>query len=184
MKRVLLACILVACNSSAAAVDAGDDASISNADASLDADAHADVVDPDACATCQSLTALCAADASAFSPLPCPPALDSPDFDAWARDRFSKQSFPAIPVCGSLEHCPETVTILFNNGTDCVLEYIFDANTKKLVGVESTCNGLIGCVAADTCVPFRCVDNGSGMYDASAVCPPMPDAGLSDASLD
>lgn len=167
-------CLLFACNSSPAVVDA-----------SFDADTHADVIDPDACATCQSLTAFCASGASTPpSPLPCPPALDSPDFDAWARDRFAKQFAPLVPSCSTPQNCPETIMVSVNDGVDCWLEYIFDSSTKKLVAIAEGCNGHVGCIASEGCLPLRCMNDGGETLLTSSSCPPMPDSGPVDAGAE
>jgi hypothetical protein len=175
MRIITLSVSLLACGTSSSTVDGGVDA---GGDGSISAEAS---FDGDACASCtSSLAALCASDAS--DSLPCPPQLGAPGFDAWARDRFSKQSAPLPPRCGSANDCASMTIITFNNGVDCNLEYVFDTSTKQLVAIASECNGRVGCTASDACLPLRCMSDGG--LTTSASCPTLPDGGSLDASTD
>jgi hypothetical protein len=161
-----------------------DSSSPGDVDASAEAGANDASFDANACAPCSSsLAALCASDASSYpDPIPCPPDLDAPGFQAWAQDRFSKQFAPFAPRCGSAADCSESTIVWFNNGTDYALEYVFDGATKKLLGVANWCNGHVACLASDACLPIRCMSDG-GLTPSSS-CPPLPDGGVADASSD
>jgi hypothetical protein len=62
---------------------------------------------------------------------------------------------------------------------------LFDAVTKKLVGMASGCDAfaLTTCTASSECIPSRCMP-GLMDYTTSSICPPMPDGGIIDASSD
>lgn len=166
------ACVCVACASLPSQGDGGghDDAAAMDAAADAVADATADAYDANACATCSgTLTALCAADPSA-----CPPGLDDPGFDAWARAQIGPSTLQA-PSCFQDPECPELLMLVFWKGVDCSSDYLFDVSTRRLVGVLHSCNSLNlnSCLGLEGCVPLRCMPRNIA-YKTPASCPVLP----------
>ena len=143
-------------------------------DGSVQGDAGPDG-NPNSCACSSGLDAACSADASV-----CPPSLGTAAFDVWAQGLIAKGD--RAPICIQAADCPEMVMIVFGEGVDCASEYLYASGTNTLVALLHTCDGYVfaQCLAANACVPQRCMPSESASYSTPAACPSLPDAGTSD----
>jgi hypothetical protein len=147
---------------------AGSGGSAAGSGGAAGADAGSDA--GDVCVACGSLQSACP------TGLGCPPDLGAAGFDAWVQSAVAEPTV-GWAACSSISGCPELVMLTLVEGVDCGTEYLFDATTKKLVGITHSCAGygIVLCKGAEGCLPERCMPS-LGNVGPSSACG-LPDAG-------